>query len=424
MIKRSLLLAALVASPVLAAPMTIVFTGNATGTVGSTAFNNQPFTITLTTDNSSVTHGTACCASDYTTPSGTPATADFGSAGKFDLADDQAVFVNQSEQTLGIWHYDSPDYLTVGNQQFATYTESASIGPLDGTAFSYPEARAMKTTKGDLVLQSVNGVKVQVTVGTGPAKTPVIESAAAAYGSGVSQNTWIAIRGTNLAPSGTPVGGALWSNAASFANGLMPESLNGVSVKVNGKTAYVYFYCAASTAPGSVCTDKDQINALTPLDATTGPVNITVSNGSATSAAFEVNETQVTPTLFKWDGNKPYVTASHAPDYTILGPTNLFTGLSTPASVGETVVLWASGFGLPKDALTAGSATQSSPLAALPTCQINNASADVKFAGVVSPGLYQLNVVVPNGATDGDNSIKCTYQGVSTQDDLKITVKR
>src|SRR6185312_3615124 len=124
MIKRSLLLAALVASPVLAAPMTIVFTGNATGTVGSTAFNNQPFTITFDTDNSSVTHGTSCCANDYTTPSGTTATADFGSAGTFTLADDQAVFVNQSEQTLGIWHYNSPDYLTVGHPQFATYTES------------------------------------------------------------------------------------------------------------------------------------------------------------------------------------------------------------------------------------------------------------------------------------------------------------
>jgi len=425
MIKRSLLLAVLVASPVLAAPMTIVFTGNATGSVGATAFTNQPFTITFTTDNSSVTHGTTCCASDYTTPSGTPATADFGSGGQFTLADDQAIFVNQSEQTLGVWHYNSPDYLTVGYPDFATYTLSASIGPIQGTAFSFPSARSMKTSKGDLVLQSVSGVKVQVTVGTGTPQTPVIEAAAAAYGTGVSQNTWIAITGTNLAPSGTPVGGVLWSNAASFANGLMPDSLNGVSVKVNGKTAYVYFYCAASTAPGSVCTGKDQINALTPLDATTGPVQVTVSNGSATSAAFTVNETQVTPSLFKFFGDKSYVTATHADaNYSILAPATLYPGFSTPASVGETVVLWGSGFGLPKDALVAGSSTQSSPLATLPTCQINNAAATVAFAGVVSPGLYQLNVVIPNGATNGDNSLKCTYQGVSTQDGITIAVKR
>ncbi|HXE04701.1 MAG TPA: hypothetical protein VN579_01860 [Bryobacteraceae bacterium] len=423
MIKRSLLLAALVASPVLAAPMTIVFSGNATGSIGATAFTNQAFTITFNTDNSSVTHGTACCANDYTTPSGTTAAANFGSSGQFTLADNQAVFVNQSESTLGIWHYDSPDYLTVGHPVFATYTLSATLGATQGTTNVFPKAAPMKTSAGDLVLQSVSGVSVQVTVGTGTPQTPVIEAAAAAYGTGVSQNTWIAITGTNLAPSGTPVGGVLWSTAASFANGLMPDSLNGVSVKVNGKTAYVYFYCAASTAPGSVCTSKDQINALTPLDATTGPVDVVVSNGSATSAAFKVTETQVTPSLFKWDGSKSYATATHA-DYSILGPTSLFTGLSTPASVGETIVLWSSGFGLPKDTLTAGSANQFSPLPTLPTCQINNASANVAFAGVVSPGLYQLNVTIPNGATNGDNPVKCTYQGVSTQDGLTITVKR
>src|SRR3569833_103535 len=192
MIKRSLLLAVLVASPVLAAPMPIVFSGNATGSVGATAFNNQPFSITFTTDNASVTHGTTCCAEDYSTPSGTTAAADFGTGGKFTLADDQAVFVNQSEQTLGIWHYNSPDYLTVGHPQFATYTLSASIGPIQGTSFSFPQARAMKTSSGDLVLQSVSGVSVQVTVGTGGAKTPVIATATAAYGTGFAQNTWIA----------------------------------------------------------------------------------------------------------------------------------------------------------------------------------------------------------------------------------------
>ncbi|HEY4087030.1 MAG TPA: hypothetical protein VGM43_13875 [Bryobacteraceae bacterium] len=423
MIKRFLLLAALVASPVLAAPMTIVFSGNATGSVGATAFTNQPFSITFTTDTSSVTHGTPCCAEDYSTPSGTPAAADFGPAGKFTLADNQSVFVHQDEQTLGVWHYDSPDYLTVGNPVFSTYTLSASQAATQGTTNVFPTASPMKTSAGNLTLQSVAGVSVQVSVSAGGGNTPVIASAAAAYGTGVSQNTWIAIRGTNLAPAGTPVGGALWSNAPSFANGLMPDSLNGVSVKVNGKTAYVYFYCAASTAPGSVCTSQDQINALTPLDATTGPVDVVVSNGSATSAAFKVTETQVTPSLFQWDGSKPYVTATHA-DYRILGPTSLFTGFSTPASVGETVVLWTSGFGLPKDTLVPGSNTQSSPLPVLPTCQINNASATVTYAGVVSPGLYQLNVVIPNGATDGDNPIQCTYQGVNTQGGLKITVKR
>ncbi|HVW07101.1 MAG TPA: hypothetical protein VHC90_00880 [Bryobacteraceae bacterium] len=421
MIKRSLLLAALAVSPILAAPMTIVFTGNATGTVGSTAFNNQPFTITFTTDTASVTQGTSCCAKDYTTPSGTPATADFGTGGKFSLTGDQAVFDNQDEQTLGIWHYNSPDYLTIGNPTFATYTESSTLAAISGTANSFPQAEAMPTSSGNLVLQSVTNVSVAITVGTGAAKTPVIAAVGTAWSTGLAQNTFIAITGTNLAPSGTPDSGVLWSNAASFAQGQLPDSLNGVTVTVNGKKAYVYFYCAASTAPGAVCTTTDQINALTPLDSTTGPVQITVSNGSATSVATTTTMTPVSPAMLEFPKN--HVTATHA-DFSLLGPTDLYPGQSTPASVGETVVLWTVGFGLPTGGLNAGSSTQTGSLPTLPTCTINNASATVSFAGVVSPGLYQLNVVVPNGATNGENAIKCTYQGASTQDGLTLTVSR
>lgn len=421
MIKRSLLLAALVVSPVLAAPMTIVFTGNATGTVGSTAFTNQPFTMTFTSDTSSVTQGTTCCTRDYTTPAGTTASADFGTGGKFTLADTQAVFVNQSESTLGIWHYNSPDYLTIGHPTFATYTESSSVGPIQGTPNVFPSASPMKTSNGDLILQSVTGVSVQVTVGTGVPQTPVIATVGTAWSTGLAQNTFIAITGANLVPSGTPASGVFWTGAASFANGQLPDSLNGVTVTVNGKKAYVYFYCASSaTTPGSPCT-TDQINALTPLDNTTGNVQITVSNGSATSAATTMAMAQVSPAMLEFPKN--HVTATHA-DYSLLGPTDLYPGQSTPASVGETVVLWTVGFGLPKNGLTAGSSTQTGSLATMPTCTINNASATVSFAGVVSPGLYQLNVVVPNGATNGENAIKCTYQGASTQDGLTLTVSR
>src|SRR6185312_13126105 len=253
--------------------------------------------------------------------------------------------------------------------------------------------------KGDLVLQSVTGVSVQVTVGIGTVQTPVISAVGTAWSTGLAQNTFIAITGTNLVPGGTPAGGVYWSNAASFAQGQLPDSLNGVTVTVNGKKAYIYFYCAASTAPGAVCTG-DQINALTPLDSTTGPVQVTVSNGSATSAAKTITMTQVSPAMLEFPNN--HVTATHA-DYRLLGPTDLYPGASTPATVGETVVLWTVGFGLPTGGLTAGSSTQTGSLPVMPTCEINNAPATLSFAGVVSPGLYQLNVVIPNGAKNGEN---------------------
>jgi uncharacterized protein (TIGR03437 family) len=44
------------------------------------------------------------------------------------------------------------------------------------------------------------------------------------------------------------------------------------------------------------------------------------------------------------------------------------------------------------------------------------------FAGVVSPGLYQFNIVVPPSASDGDNSLIATYGGFSTQSGALLAV--
>jgi uncharacterized protein (TIGR03437 family) len=60
----------------------------------------------------------------------------------------------------------------------------------------------------------------------------------------IAQNDWIEIKGSNLVPANTPAGGVVWSNAPDFAQGRMPTEINGVSVTVNGRPAYVYFFCS------------------------------------------------------------------------------------------------------------------------------------------------------------------------------------
>jgi uncharacterized protein (TIGR03437 family) len=50
----------------------------------------------------------------------------------------------------------------------------------------------------------------------------------------------------------------------------------------------------------------------------------------------------------------------------------------------------------------------------LPQVQIGGTTALVAFAGVISPGLYQLNVIIPQGAQSGDNSLVLTYNGQSS----------
>jgi uncharacterized protein (TIGR03437 family) len=236
-------------------------------------------------------------------------------------------------------------------------------------------------------------------------------------GPAFAQNTWIAINGNNLVPATTPAAGVLWSSAPSFASGQMPTELEGISVTVNGKPGFIYFFCSAVTDPA--CT-TDQINVLTPLDPTIGPVQIVVSNGAAASPPFTSTLQAISPAflLFSTQG---YVVATHT-NGTLLGPVSLYPGASTPAMAGETVVVYSIGLGLPTSTIINGSATQSGLLPYPVICKIGTLDAPIVFAGLTSPGLYQLNITVPLTTPSGDNAIVCSYNGSSTPTGL-ITVE-
>jgi hypothetical protein len=137
-------------------------------------------------------------------------------------------------------------------------------------------------------------------------------------GPDIAQNTYIEVKGTNLVPATTPAAGVIWSTAPDFASGKMPTNLNGVSVTVNGKPAFVYFYCSAVTS--TACT-TDQINVLTPLDDTTGPVQVVVTSGTTVSTTFTANMKAVVPTFLLFNASGPVV-ATHA-DYSLLGASSL-----------------------------------------------------------------------------------------------------
>lgn len=218
---------------------------------------------------------------------------------------------------------------------------------------------------------------------------------------GISQNAWIEIHGLNLAPSSIPPGEITWSNAPEFAQGKMPTQLDGVSVTVNGNPAYVYYI------------SQGQIDVLTPLDSKTGTVPVVVTNGTAVSATFNVNKMTVTP-AFALSGATSYLAATHA-NGTYVGPTSAGP-LFTPAAPGEEIVLYGFGFGLPAStgpALVQGSSTQTGTLPFLPTINIGGKAAAVMFAGIISPGLYQFNVVVPPAAASGDNAVTAAYNSVA-----------
>jgi uncharacterized protein (TIGR03437 family) len=219
----------------------------------------------------------------------------------------------------------------------------------------------------------------------------------------LAENTWMVIKGTDLAPDTRA-----WE-ASDFINGQMPTSLDGVSVTLNGTSAYVYYI------------SPTQVNVLTPPNLAAGEVSVQVDNNGNKSAVAYVQAQQYSPTFFEF-GAGPYVVGVHL-NGTDIGPTSLYPGLTTPAQPGETVVLFANGFGATSAAIVSGSSSQSGNLPALPVVTIGGITATVQFAGLVSPGLYQFNVVVPSNAPAGDNTITASYNGLTTQPGVLITVQ-
>jgi uncharacterized protein (TIGR03437 family) len=284
----------------------------------------------------------------------------------------------------------------------ATCTRGDPLAP----GSSYPSI----TVTVDVTSNAASQVTNQVSVsggGSAPASTsdvtsiassslPVISSIANAAGEGsaVAQNTWIEVKGINLAPHTRT-----WQTS-DFVNNQLPTQLDGVSVMVNGKSAYVYYISSV------------QVNVLTPLDSAQGLVQVQLTDNGSVSAAFTRQLQSYAPGLFQFSGTS-YVAATHA-NGSLLGPASLYPGSTTPATPGEVVTFYGNGFGQTSPPLVSGSETQTGILPAQPVVKIGGISATVQYAGVVAPGLYQLNVMVPPSVPAGDAALVATYNGVSS----------
>ena len=228
----------------------------------------------------------------------------------------------------------------------------------------------------------------------------------------IAPNTWTVITGTGIVPVTTPADGVL------LAEGQMPTGIGDLSVAVNNRPAFVYFYCSAATS--KVCT-QDQINVLTPLDFATGPVEVRVMSVSG-RFSFTVNMQSLAPGLFQFSGT-PNVWAVHANGAPV-GPPSSFPEFSSPAAPNERIALYGNGFGEVVPPLTNGSAIQNGALPQLPEIQIGGIPVTAEFAGLISPGLFQFNVLVPATAPSGYLAISVLYKGTTTQNGVVILVQR
>jgi uncharacterized protein (TIGR03437 family) len=162
--------------------------------------------------------------------------------------------------------------------------------------------------------------------------------------------------------------------------------------------------------------DRDQgcqSGAASPLDVVLGSVNVFLTDNGISNSPYVAQVEALSPSFFVFDGT--HVVGVHA-DGTDIGPVTLYPGLTTPAKPGETIVLFANGFGATSPPVVSGAVTQSGSLSPRPVIEIGGIQANVRFAGLnVTPGEFQFNVDVPPNVPDGDQPITATYNGVTTQ---------
>lgn len=230
---------------------------------------------------------------------------------------------------------------------------------------------------------------------------------AASYQAGVVPNSWVTIFGTNLAPKTDD-----WSNAV--VDGVLPTSLDNVTVTVGGYLAYVYFI-----SPG-------QIDVLAP-PITAGPVTVTVTTPGGTSNGIATTASVYGPACFLWPGNQ--VVATHQ-DYSLAAKAGTFSATTTvPAKPGETIILWATGFGPTNPVVQPGVVVPSDQIyatATLPSVTINGMLATVLGAALSpgSAGLYQIAIQVPDSLADGDWPVQASIGGAPSPTGPVLTVHR
>ncbi len=262
-------------------------------------------------------------------------------------------------------------------------------------------------TFGDIyIADSLNNAVRELT----PSAAAIVGHVTNAFGNVaiIAENTWIALKGSNLANTTRE-----WEGS-DFVNGQMPTSLSGVSVTFTGASGY--------SAPGYLYyISPTQLNVLAPPNLPTGVVEVQVTNNGNVSSPGSVAAQTLSPSFFVFDGT--HVVAQHVSNYSDVGPTTLYPGLTTPASPGEEVVLYANGFGQTSEPVQTGASTQGGTLATLPVVTIGGINAQVIYAGLAGVGEYQFNVYIPSNAPSGDLPLVATYNGQTTQPGVVITVQ-
>jgi uncharacterized protein (TIGR03437 family) len=188
------------------------------------------------------------------------------------------------------------------------------------------------------------------------------------FGPVMSPGCLISIFGTNLA-----------ANTVTAPSVPLATTLGATSVTIGGKAAPLYFVSA------------NQINAQIPFEVTTATAVVVVTTGGVASTGLTIRLSSLSPALFS--------AASTGSGPGLYFDPN-FKTITSALSPGSTIILYATGLGQTNPtAVTGAGGLSLQPAVTTPDVYIGEVKGTVSYAGLAPGfvGVYQLNVVVPNG---------------------------
>jgi uncharacterized protein (TIGR03437 family) len=238
-----------------------------------------------------------------------------------------------------------------------------------------------------------------------PAITSTVNGAS--FQPGIAAGSWATVLGTNLANTNP---GRTWRNDE-IVNGNLPAALDGVSVTINGKPAYVYYI------------SPNQINVQAPSDTSQGPVNVVVNNNGSSSAPITARLQPFSPAFFQCGGTK-YAIVTRYPDNAPIANPSVVPG-TVAAKPGDILILWGTGFGPTNPDTQAGKVVAGAPVVATPPAVTVDGLPVIVMGAALSPGsagLYQIAIQLPASLGNGDIGVQASVGGFQTPAGVNIFV--
>jgi uncharacterized protein (TIGR03437 family) len=191
----------------------------------------------------------------------------------------------------------------------------------------------------------------------------------ATFDRGIVSGSWSTLLGVNLSKTTRS-----WSES-DFIGSTLPVSLDGVSVNIAGQPAPVSYI------------SPTQINAQVPSDLPPGWVTVEVINNGVSTGNILTFVQKNVPVVFTYAQGGIVFGAAATAAGALIVPEN-------PAKPGDVISVYATGL----EPSTAGVLPPIHRTIADVTTTIGGQPATVQFAGLVAPGVFQINIVVPEVA--------------------------